>query len=210
MSEILVDPITFELFDKPIITLCCNNTISKEIYREWVNRNGTCPFCRQYCNISEIDRLPRNRVIESMIEEKSEEEKQEIKRMHKQERERLNKIAENKWKAKLTPMYQDIQTKNLTGQLEIYNRNNEKFSTLLVPVIDVSGSMGGSPIEQVRFSMTQFVELFHKHNHIVSKIITYNSRANIIDLSRSKTVDNNIAMVSEYSRRWNNFICVCI
>ena len=57
-----------------------------------------------------------------------------------------------------------------------------KNRTLLIPVADRSGSMGGSPTQQVQYSLQRVVDLTYQNSHLITSIVHYDDTASTLHI----------------------------
>ena len=102
-------------------------------------------------------------------------------------------------KSLILKMFDSMLKRNLiskkykrVGRLNIECQDNI-YKNLLIAVVDISGSMSGTPINQCKYSLQRFVDFTYKYDHLVTAIITYNDRATnfIIDKSNNYEIYGN-------------------
>jgi hypothetical protein len=63
------------------------------------------------------------------------------------------------------------------GQLTIEPENpSVRFRTLLLVIIDRSGSMAGGPISQVKYSLHRILDMAYSQPDFVTHLVTYNDK----------------------------------
>lgn len=170
-DECLICPITMELFNDPITLNCCGNTISREPLRQHMNSNLSCPLCRADLSDFDVENAPKTVNIAHMVEK-------HLKSISNQEI-----IIEEKPKfvATLHPI-KDQSYKTVVAKLNIASTENI-FKSLIIPIIDISGSMSGSPIEQAKYSLSRIVDLSYQNQNNITNIVTYNDNFKIIEIN---------------------------
>ncbi len=178
----MIDPITFGLLDDPISTPCCGNSISRNVLVQVLQFKPTCPLCKANLNSYDIVSIPKNRALANIIDE------------YKKDNPNWSNLfvekniiteTKSKWKATITPLFDNGSVyKTLIGQLEISNSSNiNNFKTLLIPVIDVSGSMGGNPTTQAKYSLQRILDMTYSYPNIITNIVTYSDCAKDIAIN---------------------------
>jgi len=98
---------------------------------------------------------------------------------------------ESKWCCKIYPLKNDRLSayQKIIGKLEFTNANNtNNFKTLLIPVVDQSGSMAGSPIEQVKYSLNRILDITYSNPSLMTTIIGYHDTAKSTEINKSVDV----------------------
>ncbi|MBA4242259.1 MAG: hypothetical protein C0448_16180, partial [Sphingobacteriaceae bacterium] len=97
--------------------------------------------------------------------------------------------TQSQWKAKIQYLSTNTFNETVIGKLEFtHSSGKSMFKTLLVPVIDDSGSMSGSPIRQVRSSLDRLLDITYKNSHILTHMVTYGSNANNYEINKTRPV----------------------
>ena len=172
--ENLIDSITGELFEDPI-TLPCGHTFSRDSVRQHFRFSNTqsCPLCRVDLSYFDIETAARAFIIADMVEKFQ---NQNIEKSLAQD-EPLNNLN---LKAHMYPI-SDASYKTRVAKLEITSDENI-FKTLVIAVIDISGSMTGNPINQAKYSLNRIVDLSYQNKSNITNIITYNDNFKIIEI----------------------------
>ena len=132
MSEDLTCPITHDYLQDPILLPCCGKMVSRNPLLDWFQKKMICPLCN--ANLTNFDAVNAVTIkdIISMIEAK------------KKQDEKVNLFeskTQNNWKATIHRLHSQTH-RTIIGRLVITNPNDKyKYKTLLIPVIDCSGSM---------------------------------------------------------------------
>ena len=187
MEEELICPITHDLLVDPIILPCCGKAISRQSLIDCKKYNNECPLCRH--NIANFDPeiAPKCVNINYMLEKIN----QKNNTNNTNNTNNNNNIIGNLWQAQLDVLdvkhiskkYQKI------GKLNIECKDNI-YKNLLIAVVDVSGSMSGSPLNQCKYSLQRFVDFTYKYDHLITIIVTYSDTAD--NFTINKNVDYEI------------------
>lgn len=191
--ENLICPITKDLLHDPITLPCCGRAISRTPLQHYLTNYDTmCPVCRHDLNDFDANTAPRAINIAYIIEELN----NQIPAEHTKPNE-PNKPNEPKFTAKLYPI-NDPSYRTKVAKLEIKS-TEILFKTLIIPVIDISGSMSNSPINQAKYSLTRIVDLTFQNPSNITSIVCYNDNYNIINIDTMnsselhyKTLVNNL------------------
>lgn len=173
MTDKIIDdltcPITHELLEDPVALPCCGRAISRSAVIDCMYHSPYCPMCKE--DISHFDTINAPKLINLayMIEN--------IKN-NATETTQPQQNNSDKWSATIEKVPLSTTYKTVIGKLQISNENKKScFKTLLVPVVDESGSMGGSPNKQVKYSLNRVLDNTYKYNHLVTNIIAYDDKA---------------------------------
>jgi hypothetical protein len=167
--EDLTCPITGEILDDPITVPCCGKAFSRMALLTWFESapRPSCPTCNG--DLSGFDALgvAKNVVLASIIESMK-------------DGQVVAKSTEPKWTVKLNRL-----EKTKIGQLNITLENSDYKvkPSLFIAVVDRSGSMGGSPWQQVEMALLHIMGLTFSNPMVKTEIIAYESFAEIIDLN---------------------------
>lgn len=169
--EDLTCPLLLTLLEDPITLPCCGKSVSRAPIIQWLNQSHhkVCPVCKS--DISNFDALncPKAVNINYMIESLK--------------NKSIKEVKQDSWTTTIST-FQNGQT--VIGKLEIRNDNeSHKFKTLVLSVIDCSGSMSGGPIKQCQYSLNRMIDLSYKNKQLISNVITYHDRA------KNYTIDTN-------------------
>lgn len=190
INENLLCPLSLDWFIEPVILNCCGASVSKEEIINWSKYKDNCPLCRGDLN---INNLVINRNLAYLVEEaksKGISKPSLEKRLHKQ-----------KWKAKLYRLNNINYRDTSIGRLKIECLDpNYTFKTLLIPVIDESGSMSGKPMEQVRYSLKRLVDLNYRNKNLITNMIGYSDTAKSYFLDTSKSIESNYQTCDYFGR----------
>lgn len=173
-------PITHDLLEDPITSPCCGRAFSRISLIEWLETSLNCPICRKDMQDFNAENAPKLINLDYMIEafKKGGLVTKTI------QVQRSDILPEWKAEIKIVPSHGIYQT--IVGRFEIKNTNNKyNYKTLLIPVIDKSGSMSGSAIKQVRYSLNRLMDITYKFPHIMTTMITYDDYAQSTDVNKS-------------------------
>jgi ankyrin repeat protein/uncharacterized protein YegL len=169
IRNILVDlrcPITQDWLVDPICPPCCNRAFSRASLSQWLLQSSICPACSQPINNFDVATAPKNLTIASLVENARE--NSDL---------RPTVVKKHEWSASFTPIEQGSDIGRLT-----VNILDSRFSlrrSLFVLLVDTSGSMSGSPIEQVKSALRHIFGL-SQHNELIKIVlITYESTAQL-------------------------------
>ena len=213
-NENLICPISFDLFIDPIQLPCCGRAVSKDQLIACFNNSKKCPLCSQNIDHFDPTSAPICINLNYMVNEARDTQNQNKIIINNN----IDKNPQNFWKAKLDIIdIANISNKHKKiGRLNI-ECTNDIYKNLLFAVVDTSGSMGGTPIEQCKFSLKRFVDFTYKYNHLITVIITYDDRATnfIIDKNNhyeiyGKKIDNiSHGGGTNFGAAFNEIIKVC-
>lgn len=180
-------PITKDFLEDPINLPCCGRAISRQAMIECKQNFSTCPLCKQDLDMFNPDTAPKAVNIAYMVEHAK---TNGLTLPEVQESKPLNvKSTDVKLKAKLHCLCNNYSSnvykhQTVIGKLTITSeKNNLNFKTLLIPVVDRSGSMSGSPILQCHYSLNRMIDLTYMSKHLITNIISYDDRAESILLN---------------------------
>lgn len=74
------------------------------------------------------------------------------------------------------------------------------FKKLVIPVVDESGSMSGSPTTQVRYSLARIVDLVFATPHLMAHVVCYSDQAHSFKIDTTRTVEQNMTYVQRVGR----------
>jgi len=175
MSD-LICPISLDLLEDPIILPCCGRAISRLALIQSIEFNLTCPLCRHDLQNVNISAIPTCVNLAYLVEEAR---KTTILPTLKEE-----EILDG-WKGIITLLKDEhSMSRRKIAQLELSN-TKAIYKTLLIPVIDRSGSMSGKPISQVRYSLKRILDLTYDHSNLVTFVVTYDDREQTYELNTS-------------------------
>lgn len=77
---------------------------------------------------------------------------------------------------------------------------SSSYKTLVIPVVDESGSMSGSPTTQVRYSLARIVDLVFDTPHLMSHVVCYSDQAHSFAIDTTRTKEQNMTYVQRVGR----------
>ena len=167
-------PITHELIEDPINLPCCGRAISRLPLAEWKTHGSQCPLCFYDLSDFDAEAAPKAVNISYMIEHAKLTGTQlpiyvapaSIEKKTPKFTAKIHCLCNN------TGLHQTV-----IGKLEIKSDVELNLKTLLIPVVDRSGSMRGNPAAQCRYSLNRIVDLTYQCKHLITNIIAYDDRA---------------------------------
>ena len=190
-----IDPISLPCCGKFICRICLINWFNSEDNKN--NNLTNCPFCRRDLEYFQVEQAPKATSIAYMVEQERKKEEGEGNSINPSSL--FEEEKSSLWKAKLhvltSPLYQ-----TRIGKLLITNNNSTKynFKTLLIPVIDTSGSMGGNAIQQVKYSLQQILNSTYDHSStLLTHFITYSDKAKNVPINTARDKDSYKLLISQ-------------
>lgn len=178
--DLLQCPILMGLMEDPVTLPCCGKSVSREpLVNHW-DQQENCPWCRK--EIDDPRNLPKNIDLSNLIDQ-----------INGKGQNIINlPIEENKENTEYSTKVHLIRNniganESIIGKLEISSNKNLSFKTLMIVVVDKSGSMSGNPTSQCKYSLHRFLDLTYKHKHLLSNIILYDDKAKIISIDTKKS-----------------------
>ena len=171
-------PVSLEWFVEPVIVPCCGRSFSRKSIRDCLAEDSRCPICRMDIPMFNADAAPLNRVLANLVEEKRIEagdadtgDSESIEAETEDFTVKLNVL--NK------PRGENSDKDKKIGLLKI-KCNNKKIQndnkSLVLLIVDNSGSMNGQPIEQVRFALKECQRMASRNKSSVKIVmLAYNS-----------------------------------
>lgn len=169
-------PITLDWLEDPVCVPCCGRAFSRAALVSHMSTSYVCPMCRG--DLSTIDPLaaPRNTVISNMVE---------IARTGTvgtsiSTSTVLAPAPAPAWVSKNVLILNEgdntegaviSQLQLVCNDRSVQLQSNNK--TLLILVVDKSGSMSGSPIDQVRYALTRIMQAVNNSTNVKLVIIAY-------------------------------------
>jgi len=213
----LMCPILLDWLEDPIIMPCCGKAISKiplyECVKEQLVGEKKCPNCSKLIGNFDILNAPISLNILNIVKRFK-----ESNPLYLTNKKPSNQIS-SEWEGMvdwLEPVGSAYKT--ILGKLKLKCLDNKfQFKTLLIPVIDNSGSMGGSPITQCKYSLNRIVDLAYSNSNIITNIITYNDLATSILINTSQTLESYRLIVdgikagggTSFNSAFNEIVRVC-
>ena len=177
--ETLTCPITLEIIEDPVQLPCCGKSVSRIPLKEALNIIKSCPLCRKDLSNFDIDNAPTNRTLSSIVES--------IKLSHTHK-----VVKDHQW---LSNFEWIDQKKPYIGKLSlnIIRSNFITKKSIFIAVVDKSGSMSGTPINQVKTALEHIIGLTSlKVSSIETRIILYSSTAYCLPIMNDKSMLDNL------------------
>jgi ankyrin repeat protein len=213
----LMCPILLDWLEDPIILPCCGKAISKiplhECLKDQIEGERKCPNCNRALGHFNILGAPVSLNILNIVKRFK-----ESNPLYLTNKKPSNQISPE-WEGRvdwLEPEGSAYQT--ILGKLKLKCLDNKfQFKTLLIPVIDRSGSMNGSPITQCRYSLNRIIDLAYSNPNILTNIITYDDHAESILINTAQTIESYRLIVDGINSRggtsfnvaFNEIVRVC-
>lgn len=174
----LVDPISLDLFEDPILLPCGNMISRNEIAKHLANDpKKLCPLCRQpMVNFDPGTATPVRQIANAVEEYRR---KKNVKAP-----ENAPAVDNSKWTATLVPVV-DSSGKILPiseFRLDLEGAIVVPKPGLFIAIMDKSGSMSGNPWSQVQSGLRHIVSLAANNPFVKVEVIAYQSVAEILDL----------------------------
>ena len=188
-------PLFSDWFVDPIALPCCGQAVSRQALHNWLIQEiseNRCPMCRTDVGEFDLVSAPMLTNLNSLVDQakrKEEESSSSVLSIEGLFAPEKKQEVKEQWKAKLhclssSSLNSVYQSK--IGKLVISSSTgSHKFKTLLIPVIDVSGSMR-SAMAQVRYSLHRIAELTHDNPHLVTNLVTYSDSAKTIVITNDR------------------------
>lgn len=175
--EDLKCPVTLDLLEEPVGLPCCGKSISREPLMSYYKSGKTnCPNCAvAFCDskihsIGDIEYLPVQKNVSYLVE-------QARATMSDSDSDSDDDI-ESDWSCKIDLLETNASSDRTTlGKMSLVCKKKTEFKTLLIPVIDISGSMGGSPLQQCKWAVEHMIDLAYRNDHLLMEVVTYQSTA---------------------------------
>lgn len=185
----LMCPITLSWLEDPVTVPCCGQSFSRQSILDHLTYTPNCPLCKAELDSIAIQSLPKSVNLAYMVEQAQ----------------KLNvpppSFFENpqpKWKAQVHKLCFNTST---IGQLTIVNTDNSfNFQTLLLVVVDVSGSMGGTPMKHCQYSLNRVIDLSYKHSQLLTIVVAYDDRASHFVIDTKQPTEIHRHQVSQINR----------
>lgn len=177
IQELLEDSITKDLLEDPINLPCCGNAISRQSLIDHFDYSDekNCPICRGDLDDFDPSTAPKAINLNYILDKLKNQSVIEIPKVV---------VEVPKFVAKLYPI-QDPNYRTKIAKLEITS-TELIFKTLIIPVIDLSGSMSGNPVKQAKYSLSRIVDLTFNNSTNLTSIVTYNDSHKIIEVDTNK------------------------
>lgn len=213
----LMCPILLDWLEDPIIMPCCGRAVSKiplyECVKDIEHCERKCPNCAKLLGNFNILNAPVSLNISNIVKRFK-----ELNPLYLSNKKPSSQISPE-WEGNidwLEPVGSAYQT--ILGKLKLNCLDNKfQFKTLLIPVIDRSGSMSGNPITQCKYSLNRIVDLAYTNSNIITNIITYDDRVESILVNTTQTIESYRYAIEEIKARggtsfnvaFNEIVRVC-
>lgn len=174
-SDYLKCPITYDYFENPVQTSCCGKWISQDAFIQSFDLYGNCPLCKLDLDTADD---PRNLPIIKDLQYLCEEAKKNHYVYPTPSISQKNAI----YSAQVHCLTNNVSG-SMIGKLVIKSSKKLDFKTLLIPVLDKSGSMAGGAFNQCKYSMERLINHTYQHKHLLTNIITYSDNATSLQIS---------------------------
>ena len=189
LEKDLTDPITAELLEDPVRVPCCQQAFSRLSLLQSIEAIGArCPACNGDLTSFDVIGARKDIKLASMVDS--------LRGVQAMAADGVEKRTDPKWVAKLNLFVSGFTT---IGKVTVNTTDTKfNFKTLLVCVMDRSGSMGSS-MDSCRFSLKRVVDLTFQNPQLITNIITYDTGGNDFDIdttvgiSFAKTMVESIA-----------------
>ena len=171
-NDNLICPLSHDYLEEPITIPCCGKLVSRDQLLQWFQRKRDCPLCNHDLTNFDAANAATVKPIVYLVEEAKK--AKSLQGLFVDEKNDLKK--DSKWKAVIHRLHSHTH-RTIIGQLSITNANDKfRFKTLLIPVIDRSGSMVDS-FHQAIYSLNRIVDMTFQHRQLITHIVSYNDRA---------------------------------
>lgn len=194
-NDELICPLTYEWMDDPVTVPCCGVTFDRASLRLHFFHNArVCPSCKGGLQGLKLNTAPKNRLIASMVEQAKQ-------GTDDQSTTTINNDVSSQYQREQSNAHESPSSWKVTfghapggnsTALEVTCQSSDilaQQSSLLLIVVDRSGSMQGSPMTQVNQTLDYFMQLVQDYgNNTQVKVILYNDAA------------------ERYTLQWRNFV----
>lgn len=181
LEKDLTCPITLELFDDPITVPCCTKAFSRNSLRDYFNFKRQCPLCNADLSNFNVYIAPKELhlagLVETFIKQKNQNNNNNISKQPNKN---------HTWSCKIYPIdiSESIKSSTRIAEFELLiNQPNFKISpSLFILVVDRSGSMSGTPWNQVEIALKHILILAKSNPFVKTAVVAYDSNAEIINI----------------------------
>ena len=190
MEEILnslICPITLDIIVDPVQLPCCGKSVSRIPLKESLEIVKKCPLCRKDLSNFDIDNTPTNRTLSAIVDSIKSNNSNKV-------------IKDHQWSSNFE--WIDPKNPNIGKlSLNIIRSNFKTKKSIFIAVVDKSGSMSGTPIEQVKTALEHIIGLTSiKASSIETRIILYSSNASCLPIMNNKSMVNDLINMIEKIR----------
>ena len=188
------DPVSMDTINDPVGLPCCGNVIDRQSIIDCLANSASCPYCRSSLMGWDATSAPKLRQVASLIE------RAQTGAVGGDGLSDLfgdgtgRKLPTPEWVAHLEelPLGHAAASSSRVGQLVITNPDRKhQYRNLVIPVIDISGSMGGKPIQQVQFCIDLLLGM--RTSELAISIVKYHNSYQIIHITESRQKVNLVA-----------------
>ena len=186
--EDLMDPFTLDWLEDPVTLPCCGRAVSRDSLKHWQENSNYCPCCKlglgNYSAVTAPKAINLVYLVEQAIAANL-------------PKPVIKPIEPLKWNAKIHRLCNNNSINStVIGRLELSTPDKKyNFKTLLIPVIDCSGSMSGSPFTQVKYSLHRIVDLIYNKTQIITNLVVYADLDEIVELNTNVPIEHNKQIV---------------
>lgn len=189
----LICPITMDWLEDPINLPCCGRTVSRNAMILCHESNKNCPLCRVDLTDFEPKFVAKSINMAYLVEQAKSHSLVVDNDLFKH-----NDCKKGEWSAIIKRLCNNNNVyQTVIGKLEIKNNKTLDFKTLVIPVIDKSGSMAGNSFKQVQYSLHRVIDMTYKCSNIMTNIITYNDMGSVIEINKLAPVESYHEMVEK-------------
>lgn len=190
-------PISMSMFIDPINVPCCGRAYSRGSLQVIFANRKACPICQEELPNFDVTAAPKAISLQDTLDAFIKDHDGNIEDLVPDK----SSIILPKWKITLHRVKQRGANLTKIGQLRITNTNNKfKFKTLLMIAVDESGSMGGNPINQVKFSLKRIVDSAYDNPSVLCQVIGYDNTAQSFFIDTQQSKETNYARVDKIGR----------
>ncbi|AYV83447.1 MAG: ankyrin repeat protein [Hyperionvirus sp.] len=197
----LMCPVTYDFLEEPVVAPCCGRAVSKAAFVMFHIAQGRCPVCNQELPDYDPTTAKKQVNLAYLVEEAKK--KMAIKP--------TCETKEGAWYAEINTLFEEKSAyQTIIGRLEFKNTDKRmKFKTLLIPVVDQSGSMGtsatgaqkpDSPILQCIYSLNRILDASYRNKNLDVCYVGYHDTAKHVYFDKSKPVEFYRTMVNRIDR----------
>lgn len=186
-------PLTLDWLENPITLPCCGKCVSRAPMITHLTYQNICPLCRASLESFDASAAATSVNIQYLVEAA-----------------KLQAVPQPlpvapdpsaSWTATITalPPHEFSLDPNMRiAKLQI--SNPELISkNLIIPVIDLSGSMSGRATVQVIEAAKYIVDATYAHKQLCTSFITYNSRASVLEIDTARPISYYSDIISRFN-----------
>lgn len=190
-------PISMSMFIDPINVPCCGRAYSRSSLQVIFANRKACPICQEELPNFDVTTAPTAISLQDTVDAFIKDNDGNIEDLVPDR----SSVILPKWKITLQRVTQRGANLTKIGQLRVINVNDKfKFKTLLMVAVDESGSMGGNPINQVKFSLKRIVDSAYDNPSVLCQVIGYDNTAQSFFIDTQQSKETNYARVDKIGR----------